>query len=192
MNMSHSIPRIFFIFFRVGAFTLGGGIAMISVLRHDLVVSRRWSREEDFAEDFAGATSIPGAWIVNFALIHGYRLRGIWGAAFAFFGVILPSFFIIVVIASFLYPYLSHPHVAAFLHGAAAAVAGILAHTAITMSRSMIKRALYFIPAFCAAAIALVPSINPVFSLIIVSAAVFLFSINSNRLHKKRSEGGEP
>lgn len=190
--MPHSILRIFLIFFRVGAFTIGGGIAMISVLRHDLIVRRGWSSEEDFAEDFAGATSIPGAWIVNFALLHGYRLRGVRGAAAAFFGAVMPSFLIIVVIASWFFPYLSHPPVAAFLHGAAASVAGLLTHTAITMSRSMIKRALYIVPAFGAAAIALIPSVNPVFSLIIVSAAVFLFSINSKRLQEKRSEGVKP
>ncbi|MDR0307641.1 MAG: chromate transporter [Chitinispirillales bacterium] len=183
--------RIFLIFFRVGAFTFGGGIAMISMLRHELIVGKGWTNDDDFAEDFALATSVPGAWVVNFALIHGYRLRGVWGAALAFLGVVLPSFVVIVVIAAFFFPWFNHPFAAAFLRGAAASVAGLLAHTAFTMSKPVLRKSLYLAAAVAAAALALIPSLNPILALLIVSAIVFFLLINSKKLRKKYVEDGQ-
>jgi len=163
-------------------------MAIISVLRHELIVRKAWTNEEDFAEDLAGATTVPGAWVVNFALIHGYRMRGVKGAAAAFFGAVLPSVVIIIIVAMFLFPWFNHPIAAAFLRGAAAAVAGLLAHTALTMSKPVLRRYMYAVFAFIAATLALIPFINPIFALIIVSAIVFLFSVNTEKSRKKCSE----
>ena len=171
-----TILRIFIAFFRVGALTLGGGLAMISVLRHEMIVRRGWISEDDFARELAAATTLPGAMVVNFSLFSGYRMRGAPGAAAAFLGAVLPSFAVIIAVAVFLFPYFSHPAAAAFLRGASAAVAGLLAHTAFTMCRSMITRAPHLIAALAAAVIALIPGLNPIFALIAVTALVFYLS----------------
>jgi chromate transporter len=170
------ILRIFGVYFRAGAFTLGGGLAMISVLRHELIVKRAWVGEDDFAQDFAAATTLPGAMGVNFSLFSGYRIKGASGAAAAFVGTVLPSFIAIMTVALFLYPYFGHPQVAAFLRGATAAVAGLMAHTAAAMCAPIAKRAAYVIAAIAAAALALVPTVNPIFALILVSSIVFRVS----------------
>ena len=168
-----TIPQIFIAFFRVGALTLGGGLAMLSVLRHELIVSRGWISEEDFTQELAMATTLPGAMVVNFSIFSGYRLRGAAGAAAAFLGAVLPSFITIVIVAIFLFPHFSHPTAAAFLRGAAAAVAGLLAHTAFTMCKPMVTKISHIIAAVIAAIIALMPTVNPIFALILVSTIVF-------------------
>jgi chromate transporter len=168
-----TIPQIFIVFFRVGAFTLGGGWAMVSVLRHEIIVKRTWISEDDFSQELAIATTLPGAMVLNFSMLSGHRMRGAPGAAAAFLGAVLPSFIAITMVAMFLFPFFSHSTVAAFLRGAAAAVAGLLAHVAFTMFKPMMARATYLIAAIVAALLASIPAVNPIFALILVTSAVF-------------------
>jgi chromate transporter len=153
---------------------------MISVLRHELIAKRGWIGEDDFSHELAMATTLPGAMVVNFSLFSGYRLRGVPGAAAAFLGAVLPSFISIVLIAIFLFPFFTRPLAAAFLRGASATVAGLLAHTAFTMCKPMITRASHITAAIIAALIAMIPNVNPIFALILVSAAVYRMSANQN------------
>ena len=149
---------------------------MISVLRHEMVVRRGWIGEEDFNRELTLATALPGAIVLNFSLFCGYKMRGMPGAAAAFLGAVLPSFVVIILVAIFLFPYFSHPTAAAFLRGAAASVAGLLAYTAFTMCRPMITRASHLVAALIAAGIALIPSVNPIFALVLVTAALLLLN----------------
>jgi chromate transporter len=181
------LTAIFTAFFHVGAFTLGGGLAMLSLLRRELIVKRGWVSDEEFARELAMATSVPGAMVINFSLFCGAKLRGWPGAAAAFLGTVLPSFLIILIAAAFLFPYFKHPSVAAFLRGAAAVVAGLVAYTSLPMCKPMVSRASYLIAAFVAAGIALIPGVNPIFALILVSAAVYILSVN-----KRGSDTGWP
>jgi len=185
-----TILNIFTAFFRVGALTLGGGLAMISVLRHEMIVRRKWISEEEFSQELAMATALPGAMVVNFSLFSGYKMRGVPGAAAAFLGAVLPSFVVIIIVAIFLFPYFSHPTAAAFLRGASASVAGLLAYTAFTMCKPMIARAPHFIAAVIAAALALIPNVNPIFALIFVTA--FVFYLSTDRKSKKVQGGDKP
>lgn len=149
---------------------------MLSVLRHELLVRREWLRDEEFADELTGATSVPGAIVINFALFHGHRLRGVPGSAAALLGAVLPSFVIILIVAAFLFPYSDHPMVSSFLKGASASVAGLLAHTAFTMGRTMARKATQVILALITAAIALLPWVHPIFALIGMGAVSFFFS----------------
>ncbi|MFP4015226.1 MAG: chromate transporter [Chitinispirillaceae bacterium] len=184
-----SLVEIFLLFLRVGSVTLGGGLAMLSVLRHELLVRREWLRDEEFADELTGATSVPGAVVINFALFHGHRLRGIAGSVAALFGAVLPSFVIILIVAAFLFPYSDHPVATSFLRGASASVAGLLAHTALTMGRTMTRRASQLIVAFITAAVALLPWVHPIFALIGMGAVSFFLS--GRNKGEKKGESGE-
>lgn len=96
--------RLFTTFFRIGAFTFGGGWAMISLLERDIVNSQRWLTKEEFLDNLAISQSLPGILAVNMAIAVGYKMRGISGAIVATLGTILPSFLIILSIAIFLTP----------------------------------------------------------------------------------------
>ena len=96
--------RLFTTFFRIGAFTFGGGWAMISLLERDIVNSQRWLTKEEFLDNLAISQSLPGILAVNMAIAVGYKMRGIPGAIVATLGTILPYFLIILSIAIFLTP----------------------------------------------------------------------------------------
>ena len=97
-----TLGQIFATFFKIGAFTFGGGYAMIPLIQRETVEKRHWVTDEDILEIIAIAESTPGPIAINAATFVGYRKMGFWGAFAATFGVVLPSFIIISLIAQVL------------------------------------------------------------------------------------------
>ncbi len=91
--------QLFLTFFKIGGFTFGGGHAMIPLIQRETVENKKWITDDDILEIIAIAESTPGPVAINSATFVGYRTAGFWGAAAATFGVVLPSFVIILVIA---------------------------------------------------------------------------------------------
>ena len=91
--------QIFTSFFRIGAFTFGGGLAMIPLIQKEAVEKRKWVTDDDIMEIVAIAESTPGPIAINAATFVGYRAAGVIGSACATFGVVLPSFAIILLIS---------------------------------------------------------------------------------------------
>ncbi len=96
--------RLFASFFKIGAFTFGGGWAMISIIEREIVDKYHWIEKDDFLDLLAIAQSLPGILAVNIATAIGDRLCGTKGSIIAALGTILPSFMIILAIAIFLTP----------------------------------------------------------------------------------------
>lgn len=96
--------QLFLSFFKIGAFTFGGGWAMISIIEREIVDKFHWIERNDFLDLLAVAQSLPGILAVNIATAVGDKLRGGKGSAVAAAGTILPSFIIILLIAIFLTP----------------------------------------------------------------------------------------
>lgn len=110
---------------------------MATVLRHELVLKRKWLTEKEFINMLSIATSVPGAIAVNLAFLEGRRLRGLPGGIAAAAGTMCPSIVIFLLIAKFAAPYFDRPAVAAFLKGCAAAVAGQIAFAAFAFARKL-------------------------------------------------------
>lgn len=91
--------QMFLTFFRIGAFTFGGGFAMIPIIQEEIVEKRKWINEEDFLDTISIAQSSPGPIAVNISIFIGYRIKGFKGALICTLGAVLPSFFIILLIA---------------------------------------------------------------------------------------------
>lgn len=91
--------KLFLTFFKIGAFTFGGGYAMIPLIQKEAVEKKGWVSDDDILEIIAIAESTPGPIAINSATFVGYRTAGFWGAACATFGVVLPSFVIIIAIS---------------------------------------------------------------------------------------------
>ena len=91
--------ELFWTFFKIGAFTFGGGHAMIPLIQRETVENKKWITDEDILEIIAIAESTPGPVAINSATFVGYRTTGFFGAVCATFGVVLPSFLIILSIA---------------------------------------------------------------------------------------------
>lgn len=98
------LAQLFFTFFKIGAFTFGGGWAMISIIEREIVTKHGWLDREEFLDLLAVAQSLPGILAVNIAVAVGDKLRGGSGSVTAAAGTILPSFLIILAIAIFLTP----------------------------------------------------------------------------------------
>ena len=95
-----SLWKIFLVFAKIGAFTIGGGYAMIPLIR-DEMVKRGWMTDEELPDIIALAQSAPGVLAVNMSVFAGYRLRGVKGSIAATLGATLPSFLIILAIVRF-------------------------------------------------------------------------------------------
>lgn len=91
--------QVFFTFLRIGAFTFGGGYAMIPLIQRETVEKHGWVTDEDILEIIAIAESTPGPIAINAATFVGYRTCGFWGAFCATLAVVLPSFLIITLIS---------------------------------------------------------------------------------------------
>jgi chromate transporter len=169
-----SFSNIFWAFFRIGMFTLGGGLAMSPVMRHELVIKRGWIKDDDFISVMSLATVVPGAIAVNIAYLLGRRLRGKTGSAVAVLGTILPSFFVILCIAGFLLPFFDHPRIAAFFRGCAVAIAGQLAFAGYAFGRKLLRSWKHF--AVCAAGVIVVGvlGMHPIWGMITAGALGFL------------------
>lgn len=94
--------EIFLTFFKIGAFTFGGGYAMIPLIQREAVEKHRWVTDEDILEIVAIAESTPGPIAINAATFVGYQCRGFVGALAATFGVVLPSFVMILALSGIL------------------------------------------------------------------------------------------
>lgn len=125
-------------FARIGAFTFGGGWAMISLIEREVVTSKRWLSRQEFLDLLAVTQALPGILAVNFAAAIGDRMAGRRGAAAASLGAILPSFATILMIAIFLTPDLieNQPVVAAIFRGIRPAVVALIIAPVITTARS--------------------------------------------------------
>ena len=96
--------KLFLSFLKIGAFTFGGGWAMISIIEHEIVDRHKWISKADFLDLLAVAQSMPGILAVNISVVIGDNLRGLKGSIVSALGTILPSFTIILAIAIFLTP----------------------------------------------------------------------------------------
>ena len=91
--------KVFLTFLKIGAFTFGGGYAMIPLIQKEAVENHKWITDEDILEIIAIAESTPGPIAINSATFVGYRTCGVLGSVCATLGVVLPSFVIIFAIS---------------------------------------------------------------------------------------------
>ena len=109
--------ELFFSFFKIGLFTFGGGYAMIPIIQREVIDSRHWIEEREFLDLLTLAQSAPGPISLNTAVFVGYKMYGYKGALSALFGVILPSFLIILTVAIFFSQVRENPIVDAAFKG---------------------------------------------------------------------------
>ena len=102
--MNNLYLQLFLTFCKIGAFTFGGGWAMISIIQREIVEKHKWIDQGEFLDLLAVAQSMPGILAVNISVVVGDHLKGIKGSICAAIGTILPSFLMILCIAIFLTP----------------------------------------------------------------------------------------
>lgn len=160
----------FLTFFKIGAFTLGGGYAMIPIIEKEIVESKQWLPKEQFLDLIAIAQSCPGVFAVNISVFIGYKLRKTLGAFITCLGAVLPSFLIILAIALFFHSFMKVGWVAAMFRGIRPAVVALIAVPTFNLAKSAkITFSTCWIPILTALAIYLL-GVNPVY--IIIGAGI--------------------
>lgn len=131
---------LFLTFAKIGAFTFGGGYAMISLIDKECVENKKWITSDELMEITVIAESTPGPIAINLATYAGYKMAGGMGAAVATLGMILPSFLIIWLISTFMENLLSIEAVAKAFKGIRTAVAVLIIKAALKIIKSMLKK----------------------------------------------------
>ena len=144
-NTFKKAMRLFLTFFKIGAFTFGGGYAMIPLIQKEVVEDKQWITDDDILEIIAIAESTPGPIAINSATFVGYRVCGFWGSFFATFGVVLPSFVIILAVSALLGEFQNIPVVQYAFNGIRAGVLALLLKALWTMYKKSQKSAVAYI-----------------------------------------------
>lgn len=171
---------IFWSFFKAGAFTVGGGYAMLPLMRRELVDRHHWLTEEAFLDEVALAQAMPGVFAVNMASLTGFRLRRGWGSVAAIAGNVLMPILIILLLAVFFRAFRDNPIVNRIFLGLRPCVVALIAAPLFTMAKSAkVTWRNLWIPVVSALLIWLF-GVNP--ALVVLAAALlgWLYSLITN------------
>lgn len=164
---------LFLTFAKIGAFTFGGGYAMIALIENICVERKAWITHDEMMQIAVIAESTPGPIAINCATYVGCKKAGMAGAVVATLGIVLPSFTIIYFIAGFLDNFIGLKLVAAAFKGIKVGVGVLILSAGVTMLKKMPKKTQPRVTAACAFAAMLIINI---FSLSISSIALMLFA----------------
>ena len=177
--------QLFAVFFKIGAFTFGGGYAMIPLIHRETVENHKWISDDDIHDIIAIAESTPGPIAVNSATFVGYKVAGVLGSAFATFGVVLPSYLLISAIAYLLREFYDYRVVRYAFYGIRAGVLALIFKALYMMFKKTPREwAAYTIMGLAFLVSAFV-DINLIF--VIIGCAIFglVYSLINERRQKK-------
>lgn len=140
-NKGASLLTLFLTMLKIGAFTFGGGYAMIAIIESELSSKRNWIGKEEFLDMVAISESTPGPVAVNMATFVGYKIGGVFGSCVATAGVVLPACLILFTISLFFDAFLTLKYVGYAFRGIQACVVYLILSAGLKMLKSMKKNA---------------------------------------------------
>ncbi len=175
-----SLWQVFLVFAKLGAFTIGGGYAMIPLIR-DEMVKRNWMSDEELPDIIAMAQSAPGVLAVNMSIFAGYKLHGVKGSVVATLGSVLPSFISILLIAMIFTNFRDNPVVERIFKGIRPVVVSLIAVPMINMARKNNKT--WWAWAISAATLFLVAflSFSPIYILLVLIVVSVSVAVVKNK-----------
>lgn len=162
---------LFVTFFKIGAFTFGGGYAMIPLIQKEVVDNKKWMDDSDVLDIIAIAESTPGPIAINSATFVGYKVAGVVGSALATLGVVLPSFVIISLISVVLREFSSLKAVQFAFRGIRAGVLALILKALISMYKQCPKGVVSYVLMALSFIFAAFTEINVIY--ILIGCAVF-------------------
>lgn len=171
--------EIFWSFLKIGAFTFGGGYAMIPLIQHEVTINRKWLSNEEFGNLLTLAQAAPGPIALNTAVFVGYRERRYLGSLAAVLGVVVPSFAIILFVAIFFSDMRQNHWVDAAFRGMRPAVVALIVAPIVGLTKGM----RWWMIAIAAATALIVWhfSVSPVWFLVAGAAAGIIYATIKSR-----------
>jgi len=166
-----SFWRLYWIFFKIGCVSFGGGFAMMPFIMREVVTKYKWVTSEEIVDIFAVSQSMPGSVAVNSIGIVGYRIYGIKGALAGILGVVTPAFIVILLIAYFFMNFKDNIYVQKAFAAVRASVVALIWYAALKLAKNTIPDIFTAIIAVCAFIALYVFHISAV---IIIAAAIIL------------------
>ena len=121
---------------KIGAFTLGGGYAMIPIMEQEFVDKNHWMERQEFMDIMVVAQTTPGIFSIDMASHIGYKMKGVWGGIVGAIGIAIPSIIMILLIAMFFHTFKDNIYVAKFFRGARPAVVALIAAPCFKMAKT--------------------------------------------------------
>ena len=189
-NRFKTYASLFVSFFKIGLVTFGGGLAMLPILKRDLVDSKGWLTEDEILDYFAIGQSTPGIIAVNVATFVGYKRAGVIGSIFSTSGIVFPSLIIISLIAAFVSNFNELVWVQKALKGINVAVSVLLVKAVFSFGKKTVFDLCTFLIAALSFVLMFVFKVQGVW-IVIGSAFLgwFFQTIKSSRF--KKNNGGE-
>ncbi len=168
--------KLFLSFFKIGAFTFGGGYAMIPLIKKEIITNQQWLTTREFIDIIAIAEMTPGPIAVNSATFLGYKIAGILGSVVSTIGVVLPSFLVIMVIYHFLSKFSDSPYVKQAFKGIRPVVLGLIVTAAFEVGKSAIIDFKSVIIAVTVFLLVSIKDLNPIIGILLAGiAGIFLY-----------------
>lgn len=131
--------KLFFTFFKIGAFTFGGGYAMVPLIEDELVNKQKLLTSQEFIDYLSIAQSYPGVLAANISILLGYRLYKIPGVLICTLGSILPSFCIVIILSYFYFNNQSSNILNGFFNGVSPVVIALILYSFVNMFNKLPK-----------------------------------------------------
>jgi len=176
--------KLFIIFFRIGAFTFGGGYAMLAIMQREFVDREQILTESDFLDIAAIAQSLPGPVAVNTSVFVGYKIKGRRGSLVALLGTVLPSLITIMLLATFYYKIKDIETIQLFFKGVRPAIVSLIFLSAIRLSKPIEKTKFNISIVLLSLAGIVILKIHPIFIIIICATIGYLYN-------RKESKDGD-
>ena len=175
-----SLWKIFWIFAKIGAFTIGGGIPMIAAIRKELV-ERKWFNDEDFIDIITLAQTAPGLFAVNIAILTGHKLRGTKGSVVATIASCLPPFLIILTIAIFFTSFKDNEYVIKAFKGIRPVVVALIGVPMLDMIKATKMKWWSWLIVISSMVLVCFLSVSPIYILICVIVMAAFISWYNNK-----------
>ena len=177
-NKLKQFLELYFAFVKIGAFTFGGGLAMMPIMQRELIEKRGWVSEEELIDYFAIGQSTPGIIAVNVATFVGYKKLGWLGGIIGTLGVVTPSWVIIMLLVGAISSVDKYPLAQRALRGINVAVAALLTSVIVKFTKKTIKNfwnALFMLLAFALIYFFKVQSVWIILSSLIIGCLLTLY-----------------
>lgn len=178
--MMVSLWKIFLVFAKIGAFTIGGGIPMIAAIKSELT-EKGWLKEEDFIDIITLAQTAPGLFAVNISILTGHKLRGTKGSVVATIASCLPPFLIILLVAMFFTSIKDNEYVISAFKGIRPVVVALIGVPMIDMIKATKMRWWSWVIVVSSMVLVCFMNVSPIYILICIIVIAAAVSWHNNR-----------